>query len=182
MTRRSAKGKRTRPSRRAPPPPPPPPPPATGPARCPRRRARFSSGPAFLFKFDSAGPGPDPDAHDRDGVATVYDKACSSPMTHLGSLAEDHADALDELQLRGVADGGNAVVSGNGGNGRRHEQLDELEDLVATIGLHKAVACLRSALGTVAGDEVPPLVARDGSCAGAMRADDREFCGSVLSG
>ena len=135
----------------------------------------------FLFKFDSVGPDPDPDAHDRDGVATVYDKACSSPMTHLGSLAEDDADALD-VALRGVADGGNAVVSGNGGNGRRHEQLDELEDLVATVGLHKAVACLRSALGTVAGDEVPPLVARDGSCAGAMRADDREFCGSVLSG
>ena len=64
---------------------------------------------------------------------------------------------------------------------RRH---DELEDLVATVGLHKAVACLRGALGTVVGDEVPPLVARDGtnSCAGAMRADDREFFGSMLSG
>ena len=83
-------------------------------------------------------------------------------MTHLGSLAEDDADALDVARAMGVADGGNAVVSGNGGNGRRHEQLDELEDLVATVGLHKAVACLRSALGTVAGDEIPPLVARDG--------------------
>jgi hypothetical protein len=108
-------------------------------------------------------------------------------MDHLGSLAEDDADALDVMIARGVADGGNArLVSGNVGNGSggRHEQLDELEDLVATVGLHKAVACLRGALGTVAGDEVPPLVVRDGtnSCAGAMRADDREFFDSMLSG
>jgi len=141
----------------------------------------------FLFKFDSMGPDPGPDAHDRDGLATVYDKTRSSPMDHLGSLAEDDADALDVMIARGVADGGNArLVSGNVGNGSggRHEQLDELEDLVATVGLHKAVACLRGALGTVVGDEVPPLVARDGtnSCAGAMRADDREFFGSMLSG
>ena len=141
----------------------------------------------FLFKFDSMGPDPGPDAHDRDGLATVYDKTRSSPMDHLGSLAEDDADALDVMIARGVADGGNArLVSGNVGNGSggRHEQLDELEDLVATVGLHKAVACLRGALGTVAGDEVPPLVVRDGtnSCAGAMRADDREFFGSMLSG
>ena len=100
---------------------------------------------------------------------------------------EDDADALDVMIARGFADGGNArLVSGNVGNGSggRHEQLDELEDLVATVGMHKAVACLRGALGTVAGDEVPPLVVRDGtnSCAGAMRADDREFFDSMLSG
>jgi hypothetical protein len=94
----------------------------------------------FLFKFDSMGPDPGPDAHDRDGLATVYDKTRSSPMDHLGSLAEDDADALDVMIARGVADGGNArLVSGNVGNGSggRHEQLDELEDLVATVGLHK---------------------------------------------
>ena len=140
----------------------------------------------FLFKFDSMGPDPGPDAHDRDGLATVYDKTRSSPMDHLGSLAEDDADALDVMIARGVADGNARLVSGYVGNGSggRHEQLDELEDLVATVGLHKAVACLRGALGTVAGDEIPPLVVRDGtnSCAGAMRADDREFFGSMLSG
>ena len=78
---------------------------------------------------------------------------------------------------------------GSGGSGRsggsrsgRYEPLDELEDLVASVGLHEAVACLRSALGRVAGDDVPPLVARDGSCAGALRPDERELRGSMLSG
>jgi myb proto-oncogene protein len=104
------------------------------------------------------------------------------PTTHLGSLAEDTGDALAVPTLDGAAFSP-SPQNGAGKAGGHYEPLDELEDLVATVGLHKAVACLRSALGRVAGDDVPTLVARDGSCGGGVRADEREFdARSMLSG
>ena len=104
------------------------------------------------------------------------------PTTHLGSLAEDTEDALAVPTLDGAAFS-SSPRNAAGKAGGHYEPLDELEDLVATVGLHKAVACLRSALGRVAGDDVPTLVARDGSCGGALRADEREFdARSMLSG
>jgi len=104
------------------------------------------------------------------------------PTTHLGSLAEDTGDALAVPTLDGAAFSP-SPQNGAGKAGGHYEPLDELEDLVATVGLHKAVACLRSALGRVAGDDVPTLVARDGSCGGGLRADEREFdARSMLSG
>ena len=105
------------------------------------------------------------------------------PTTHLGSLAEDTGDALAVPTLDGAAFSP-SPQNAAGKAGGHYEPLDELEDLVATVGLHKAVACLRSALGRVAGDDVPTLVARDGSCGGGgLRADEREFdARSMLSG
>lgn len=104
------------------------------------------------------------------------------PTTHLGSLAEDTGDALAVPTLDGAAFSP-SPQNAAGKAGGHYEPLDELEDLVATVGLHKAVACLRSALGRVAGDDVPTLVARDGSCGGGLRAVEREFdARSMLSG
>ena len=154
---------------------------------------------------------PGNDAHDAHSDArmmprgarafdTAGDARDARAPTPLGSLAEDDVDALavakrafaEETTEPFPADayamgaprprpGGSGSGSGSGSN-FHYGPLDELEDLVASVGLQKAVVCLRSALGKVAGDDAPPLVARDGSCAGALRNDESEFGGSMLRG